>query len=121
MWPFLQDLPSRDDFRSENLLGSVPTAGLYILLREDVIVYVGHSSHLQSRLRTHRREATKDFDQAIWYHVAEESSRLRLEGILILGLLPAYNRGLNLGMSRGRVWEVKWPSSSPRRRRGAGS
>jgi hypothetical protein len=104
----LRCLPSISCFEDERTLGPDPVAGIYLLYDDGVICYVGQSSNIGLRLRQHRREKTKAFQYARVYHISSLSDRVRLEGILILSLLPRYNRGLNLGLDGKKAWEVKW-------------
>ncbi len=126
-------LPALCDFKSEKALGAAPVAGVYLLTiaaktaaapkdatdptdrdggndadQPPTVVYVGQSRDIAARLRTHRLEKTKCFHKALFYPLADEMSRLRTEGILILYFLPLYNRGLNLGLAAGRLWAVRW-------------
>lgn len=113
------DLPDILDFQDEEHLEPA-TSGLYLLYAGAELVYVGQSSNIGVRIVEHQR-SDKAFNTFRFYPMPDLSSRLRAEGILILKYLPKYNRALNLGMSEGRVWEIRWraPSSrtSPRRRR----
>lgn len=107
----MDDLPDLSDltsFRDEGLLGSAPAAGVYLLRRAGMVVYVGQSANLRARFMGHRREKKKDFDETLWYPEDNESARLRIEAILILTLLPTYNQMIHLGLKEGRVWEVRW-------------
>lgn len=102
-------LPNLTEFKSEAWLDrSGRVGGIYLLYKDDVVVYIGQSANVASRLKTHRKEALKEFHTARVYPLDDLQSRVILEGILILYFRPPYNRGLNLGLSCGRVWEVKW-------------
>lgn len=97
------------DFQTEaDLPKQASVKGLYLLLDGGVVVYVGQSADIRGRLRTHRREAKKPFETILWWACPAESDRLRLEGVLILALLPRFNRGLALGFHDKKCWEVKW-------------
>jgi GIY-YIG catalytic domain-containing protein len=120
-WPTLADLPRPDQFKSEDDLAqeSRPVCGLYILINlSGDVVYVGQSSNIQARLRQHRRDATKKFRTLEYYPLDSELSRLQLEAILILALLPRHNRALALGLAPGKVWELAYSfNARPRTRR----
>lgn len=111
-WPQADfDVPPMRAFTSEDALesASAPVPGVYLLFDyPGNVVYIGQSADVARRLKDHRSEGTKDFHYALFYHLDDESSRLRLEGILILLHLPAYNKGLNLGLRPGRAWEIRW-------------
>lgn len=91
-----------------------PVAGVYLLMQDDKVRYVGQSSNISLRLKQHRKEQKKRFNKVLFYHIVSEIARLRLEGILILWYVPIYNRGINLGLANGdNVWEIRW--KRPRR------
>jgi hypothetical protein len=120
----MANLPDPSEFQEEDSLPPGRCPGIYILLDGEEVVYVGQSGDIRTRLRTHRGEGAKSFSQARWYQEFSLPSRVKLEAILILLLLPKYNRGLSLGMDGNRVWEIKWrrnssPSSSGRRAKSA--
>lgn len=99
-------LPSLNEFKNERDLPASPVAGVYLLLAESAIVYIGQSQNIRQRLRDHRREGKKRFDHAVWYPIPDKMSRLLTEGILILAELPMYNRQVALGLSGGKAWEL---------------
>lgn len=107
---FLAELPKPEEFKSELDLAMEkgPVAGVYILIHNEVTVYVGHSGFLQERIRCHRREKTKVFHTFKYYQIDSVLSRLYFEGILILALRPKYNRALSLGFAPGKIWELKY-------------
>ena len=108
--PTLQDFLTPEAFRRQWPSGRVP--GIYLLLRRGHIVYVGQSSKLLLRIQDHKRDAKKDFDEVrYWPCDGSASFRLRLETILIATYLPRYNRGVHLGLSGGKMWEIRWPRS----------
>jgi hypothetical protein len=98
-------VPTTQEFLpTEGLPEFVP--GVYLLLGlAGEVVYVGHSQNVALRLRQHRAEAKKCFNTALFYHVQDLDTRLRIEGILILTLLPPYNKALLLGFADGKIWE----------------
>jgi hypothetical protein len=106
-------LPKLELFEDESLLNKVTASipGIYLLFDGDELVYVGQSGDIKVRLAQHRKEGAKQFDRVLLYHMASEMSRLRTEGILILYFLPKYNRGINLGMNRDRLWAIRWKRS----------
>ena len=116
-WPQADiDLPPFTAFSCEDNLesASAPVPGVYLLFDyPGNVVYIGQSSDVARRLKDHRAEGTKKFHYALFYQLADETSRLRLEGILILLHLPCYNKGINLGLRPGRVWEIRWKRPKP--------
>ncbi len=95
-----------------------PIPAVYTLWKGRDCIYVGHSQHLRARLRQH--SADKDWDHLEFYLVPDKVDRLRLEGVMILALRPLLNKGLHLGLSPDRVWELAWsqyarPSGAKRR------
>ena len=89
-----------------------PVPGVYVLrTNEGGVVYVGQSNDCARRVwRQHVRDKTFDFAEV--YHMSNDSSRLRLEGVLILTLAPELNRGLHLGFKGTKCWEIKWPTKA---------
>lgn len=64
------------------------TSGVYFLIRNNVIVYVGESANVFMRIGQHIAEGTKQFDSFTFY---ETNDRKRLESFLISILSPTYN------------------------------
>lgn len=66
--------------------------GVYLLIANDEIVYVGQSVDVQSRVRAHLRRARSEpwFDRALWMHIAPEHLNA-FEGALIEKLRPKYS------------------------------
>lgn len=89
-----------------------PVPGVYVLRTNGGgIVYVGQSNDCARRVwRQHVKD--KSFDYVEVYHMSDDSSRLRLEGALILALAPDLNRGLHLGFKKSKCWEIKWSSKT---------
>lgn len=110
--------PRPDCTCSESELADVecPIGAVYILWAGDECLYVGQSGHLRARLRQHRKDKT--FDRVELYLEDSLDDRLRLEGVLILALRPALNRGVNLGVRPARCWELTYSwsrsASAPR-------
>jgi excinuclease UvrABC nuclease subunit len=108
----LQDVLQPPDLSKFRPIEARP--GVYLLFNEGgEIVYVGQSCNCARRIQEHAK-TPKVFSNAQFYHLPSENARLILEGILILYFRPVYNRGINLGLSCGRVWEIKWPSARRR-------
>jgi hypothetical protein len=104
-------LPDLESSKDEDYLASEegPVQGVYRLLdASGTTVYVGQSSNIKLRLAQHRKEQTKLFEYALLYQIEAETTRLRWETILIMQYLPKYNKGLYLGLSSGKVWEIRW-------------
>lgn len=67
------------------------TCGVYFLIRDDKIVYVGQSLDVAARVVSHRRDANKRFNRAAW--VECEPDRLdEVERFWIRALRPEHNR-----------------------------
>lgn len=108
----LAALPAEDDWRDpQDIPESRSTAGLYVLLKEEEIVYVGISSDIYRRIHEHRLEGAKVFDDWRWLPCGSGSERLRLEALLILAHLPTHNRALTLGLGPSGVWQLPGPAS----------
>lgn len=109
-WPLLQALPQPSEFKSESLLQSEPgpVSGLYCLWDlDDTLVYIGQSKDIAERLDTHRFEGKKKFHRATYYPVADPSTRLRMEGILILASASRSNRSVSIGIrADGKCWDT---------------
>lgn len=72
----------------------VPRRGLptvYLLLRDQEVVYVGKSMNVKGRLRTHWREGAKNIDAWQTIGCSSEAEALQLEGDLIFQHQPMYN------------------------------
>ena len=105
----LTTLPRDFDWRPESeLMDGERAPGIYMLLLQGKVVYVGQTSHLLLRLAQHRAEGRKQFSKALVYHMPDssESERLWTEGALICLYRPPANRAWNVGMSDGKVWEI---------------
>lgn len=95
-----------------------PVPAVYLLYKNDDLIYIGQSSNLRARLADHAR--TKGHDKFEWYHEPDLVSRIKTESVLILALSPTLNRALNLGLDKGRVWEIRWKNAkAPRNTRKA--
>ncbi len=70
-----------------NLMGD---SGVYLLLRQGRVVYVGSSRNCAQRIKDHRT-AGRPFDKA-FYIYAEEAERAALEVVLIRQLAPEQNK-----------------------------
>ena len=74
--------------------GDVPresNCGVYFLIRDDRIVYVGQSIDVVERVARHRKDATTTFNRAAW--IPCEPSRLcDVEMFWIRAILPEHNR-----------------------------
>jgi GIY-YIG catalytic domain-containing protein len=102
-------LPRPDDWRPESdLEDGERCEGVYLLLQNSKVVYVGQTSHLLLRLTQHRAEGKKRFSHALYYHMpgSLESDRLWVEGALICLYRPPENKAWNIGMSSGKCWEI---------------
>lgn len=104
-----RSLPQPEHFKEESeLAGQTRVGGVYLLLSKGEVVYVGQSGHIRRRIMQHRADRPRGFDACVFYPLDDLSSRLSVEGILILGLCPPLNHGLNLGLSKGKIWAIQW-------------
>jgi hypothetical protein len=65
-------------------------SGIYFLLKNSKVVYVGQSLSIASRVINHQHEKQKDFDQ-IFYLKASPNDLLKLEHFYINYFKPIYN------------------------------
>jgi len=65
--------------------------GIYLLFQDDKIVYVGISHDIESRLRTHERDANKSFNLSKSFLVDNHDTLAKLEKLIIRKYLPLYN------------------------------
>lgn len=83
-----------DRCRSAILLAAVPVesvwCGVYFLIHRNQIVYVGMSTNVGARLREHRRDKTKDFDEFSFMPCPIDEAA-RMEVFYIEKLNPKYN------------------------------
>lgn len=83
-----------DRFKSAVLLAAVPVesvwCGVYFLIHRSQIVYVGMSTNVGARLREHRRDKTKDFDEFSFMPCPIDEAA-RMEVFYIERLSPKYN------------------------------
>ena len=70
--------------------GTYRKTGVYFLLKENEIVYIGKSVHVDSRINTHAGDVTKDFDKACYIEVPEEKLG-QIEECLIAIFKPEQN------------------------------
>lgn len=67
---------------------------VYQLIREGVVVYVGSSTNIESRIVSHTKD--KDFDEVIVCVKDTKEEMLNLENALIFKFRPEYNKSANL-------------------------
>lgn len=68
---------------------------VYALWKDDEIVYIGKTNHLQRRVKTH--QSNKDFDEYSYFECENYLEMDSLESALILELKPRYNKMLGSG------------------------
>ena len=66
--------------------------GIYYLIAEGEIVYVGKSVDIFNRVQTHKTEGTKAFDQAVFHTISDQVIINATEVTLIGVLSPKFNR-----------------------------
>lgn len=64
--------------------------GIYFLIKDGVIVYIGQSKKVFSRIEAHRDDPKKDFDTACYFECKEEELDA-FEVSLIRAFWPKYN------------------------------
>lgn len=64
--------------------------GVYFLIAEGVVVYVGQTADLETRIELHQWENVKVFDRAMWIELSADDLSA-YEGALIRALDPKYN------------------------------
>lgn len=112
----LQDwLPAGNGLMRAHMSSVFPhTPTLYILTRDEEIVYVGQTGDLKIRLAQHAcspRMALLRWDTAHWLSpgVPGPADRLQFEAMLICALLPEANRAIMLVKNKaGKLCEVRW-------------
>jgi len=79
------------DLREKLVMHSIPQAtGVYFLLRENVVVYVGQAVSVLRRVHDHLAEGLKKFDAVAWLAVPPAQMH-RVEREWIQRLRPEYN------------------------------
>lgn len=78
------------DFIAEKAMAFDRIAGIYFLLRDNDVVYVGRSTNIMVRLSHHRFEATKEFNR-IFVIECPVAHMDRLERLYIDKFQPTYN------------------------------
>lgn len=68
---------------------------VYALWKDGVIVYIGQSTQLYSRIKVHSK--TKDFDSFSYFECDSKSEMDLLESNLIIELEPEYNKTVTNG------------------------
>lgn len=69
-------------------------SGIYYLIRDKKIVYIGKTKNIKSRLRNHAKDDSKSFDTAIAGYIKNKSNMDIIEAILIDSHKPEYNKWL---------------------------
>jgi len=85
------------------------TEGIYVLIKDRQVVYVGVSSNLYSRIQTHVRDKNKDFD-VVCVIVDEHNlmSPVMIETVLINLFLPKYNKKIPRAVPKVlETWHLK--------------
>ncbi len=75
--------------------------GVYFLLHQHDIVYVGSSICVYSRVQEHLK--TKIFDSFVFIHT-DKDNRLQIEELYINKFLPKYNKALQGASYRSEEW-----------------
>lgn len=95
---YLEQIRTKEAKNKEQNLKRIPynklsdffgVAGVYFLMQEDTVVYIGETSCIVSRLSQHRQD--KEFNGFRMLRVDDETERLRLEKAYIQKHAPKYN------------------------------
>lgn len=106
----IHHLPDPETYGSDGC--PLNRSGVYALKDGDKPIYVGQSTQLGQRVRTHARD--KSFDRVDFWPCRDRSDRLRLETILVMIHLPPLNKGIALGTDGTKVWEIRWKGGGRR-------
>jgi hypothetical protein len=82
------------DYILSNSIPALPLCGIYFLIKDDEIVYIGQSIHIPHRLKNHKRDK-KPFDK-VFFIECKRRELDRLERMLIRQYTPRLNRKLYL-------------------------
>lgn len=83
----------------ERSKGNLPSSGIYFLVKDSEVVYVGQSTSVLSRIGTHVLDPNKDFNSFSFLSAPKESLDL-LETIYIKVLNPRLNNGSPISKER---------------------
>lgn len=83
-----------------NDLKNIPDniCGIYLLYKDDKVVYVGQSTNVNTRIKTHLSQGLKDFEKYIWFE-CEKDDLVKVEKEYINKFKPFYNGGISEGRS----------------------
>lgn len=79
--------------------------GIYFLLKDDAVVYVGQSISVLTRLGEHKRDQGKDFNRVYVIECPPESMA-RLEAMYIDKFKPIYNVSYPFVDEKAPVWDT---------------
>lgn len=94
---------------ADNIKGIMADSGVYLLIREGRVVYVGTSKNCAARIAEHRING-RAYDKA-FYIYAEESERVELERALIRSLRPEQNKAGKPVSTRRRSLQDSEPNA----------
>lgn len=80
----------QESFITQRAMAFDKIVGVYFLLLDDRIVYIGKSENIMYRLASHRYEATKEFNRVFVYECASANLD-RLESLYINKFQPIHN------------------------------
>jgi hypothetical protein len=95
---YLEQIRSKDTAKARNNLKRIPynkisdffgVAGVYFLMQDDALVYVGETSCVITRIMQHRQD--KEFNGFRFLRVEDGAERLKLEAVYIRRYSPKYN------------------------------
>lgn len=77
------------------------SSGIYFLLKDEIVVYVGKANMIASRICDHYKNATKDFDDFKFINCEAKYLDL-LESYFIYKYIPLFNKQLG---KYNKVWQ----------------
>lgn len=80
--------------RMKNMVVIPNSIGIYFLIKDGVIVYIGQSKKVFSRIESHKDDSKKEFDSACYFECKEEELDT-FEKVLIQAFWPKYNTTYN--------------------------
>lgn len=83
------------------------TSGVYFLLKEDVVVYVGQSTNCAARVNVHVTSGIKDFDSYSIISIEDENERNDTEIANILKYVPKYNKTIPAALDGSKCFYTK--------------
>jgi excinuclease UvrABC nuclease subunit len=87
----LKEMLEKEILRQARPVSEVGFPGIYFLLNESEIVYIGQSNSVHTRIKQHLNEPLKSFDSYLIIRIDSYSERILRERQLIATFKPYYN------------------------------